>query len=464
MAVSPHTPGAGDAPPDPGVRALSERVKGAIVARQVESERLVGWIQLTVVGAFAVLYAVARESAPADAAISLVPLALAAFAAFTLLRLVLAYRGWLPGWFLGLSAVVEVVLLSLLIWSFHVQYAQPAAFYLKSPTWAYLFILIALRALSFDPRYVVTAGIAALVAWAGLVAYAMLEGRGPITRDYVEYLTSASVLLGAEIDKLITIAIVTAILALALHRGRELMIAAAIEAQAARDLARFFTPEIALHITSAARPLEPGHGELCDAAILQVDLKGFTCVAARLPPDRVVGLLIEYHAQVAPVIRRHGGSVDKFLGDGVIATFGAARPSATYAADALRAALELVEVVRAWSAARVASEPGLLPAAATSVAVPASSPLAVSVAVASGELVVGALGDPDRLEYTVIGNPVNLAAKLEKHTRVEQVAALTTADTLARARAQSFTGAFAPPRRRAVAGLAAPVDIIVLAP
>ena len=77
---------------------------------------------------------------------------------------------------------------------------------------------------------------------------------------------------------------------------------------------------------------------------------------------------------------------------------------------------------------------------------------------------VGALGDPDRLEYTVIGNPVNLAAKLEKHTRIEQVAALTTADTLARARAQSFTATCAPSRRSTGAGLAAPVDIVVVAP
>lgn len=87
----------------------------------------------------------------------------------------------------------------------------------------------------------------------------------------------------------------------------------------------------------------------------------------------------------------------------------------------------------------------------------------MSVAVASGELVVGAVGDADRLEFTVIGNPVNLAAKLEKHTRSEGVAALTTAATLERARAQGFGGHFGRPRRRRVAGLADPIEIVVLA-
>jgi adenylate cyclase len=87
------------------------------------------------------------------------------------------------------------------------------------------------------------------------------------------------------------------------------------------------------------------------------------------------------------------------------------------------------------------------------------------MAVASGELVVGAVGDHDRLEYTVIGNPVNLAAKLEKHTRTENVTALTTAATLLRARQQGFSGQdFGPPQRRDVTGLAEPAQLIVLAP
>ena len=78
-------------------------------------------------------------------------------------------------------------------------------------------------------------------------------------------------------------------------------------------------------------------------------------------------------------------------------------------------------------------------------ATPAAGPAAgagprleISMAVASGELVVGAVGDHDRLEYTVIGHPVNLAAKLEKHTKVENARALVTADAVALARFQGY--------------------------
>ena len=409
---------------------LPGRIRRTIVARQIESERLIGWIQLGVVISFAALYAIAPDTAPA-AAIDPVPIALLAYLLFILLRLVLAYRAWLPRWFLGLSAVVDLALLMLLIWSFHLQYAQPAAFYLKAPTWGYVFIFIAVRALRFEPRYVLVAGIAAMTGWAALVAYAMLaDPDAALTRDYVVYMTSATVLLGAEFDKLLSIAMVTAILALALHRGRELLIESARDAQAARDLARFFTPEIARQIASAEPALEPGEGQLRDAAVLQVDLKGFTNLIAPLSPDQALGLLTAYQARAVPIIRRHGGSVDKFMGDGIMATFGAAQPSPTYAADALRAALALAAMARSWRSPDPAG---------------ALAPLPISVAVVSGELVAGAVGDADRLEFTVIGNPVNLAAKLEKHTRIEGVSALTTARPCAR-RASRASPAASPRR------------------
>jgi adenylate cyclase len=129
------------------------------------------------------------------------------------------------------------------------------------------------------------------------------------------------------------------------------------------------------------------------------------------------------------------------MGDGIMATFGAARRSATYAADALRAARELAAMAKAWP----------------------DPPLPISIAVVSGELVVGAVGDPDRLEFTVIGNPVNLAAKLEKHTRVEGVSALTTAETLRTAQAQGLAERSAAPLRRHVAGVAQPLELVTLA-
>ena len=180
--------------------------------------------------------------------------------------------------------------------------------------------------------------------------------------------------------------------------------------------------------------------------MLVVDLRGFTPLSARLSPPQVMALLADYQGRMVAAIRRHGGSVDKFLGDGILASFGAVRASATFAADAARAVEAVVEEAAAWAEARRAD---------------AEEPLAVGVALASGRVMFGCVGDHDRLEYTVIGEAVNLAAKLEKHGKAEAASALLPAETLALAEAQGFRPSL-PWRRRAartVAGVPGPVDL-----
>ena len=115
-----------------------------------------------------------------------------------------------------------LLLLLGLIWSFHIQYAQPPSFYLKAPTVMYIFIFITVRALRFDATYVLAAGVAAAAGWLGMLAYAVTHDPAPepITRDYIAYMTGNRILLGAEIDKIITILVVTGILAVVLVRAR----------------------------------------------------------------------------------------------------------------------------------------------------------------------------------------------------------------------------------------------------
>lgn len=429
--------------------ALPERVRAAVRRQQDASEMLIGWLQLAIGLTFTALY---LASPKASAGIDLVPWTLAVYLGLTAVRLGWGRRRRLPDWSLAVSVVFDVALLMVLIWSFHLKYGQPAVFYLKAPTLLYVFIFIALRALRFEVRFVVLAGVVAALGWFALLAYALAEGAGRgITRDYVTYLTSNSVLIGGEVDKMLSILAVTAIIAVALRRARELLVQSVVEQTAASELSRFFAPEIAARIKASAQAVMAGIGEARDAAILNLDLRGFTRFAAEAPPEAVMALLSEYQAVMVPVIRRHGGRVDKFLGDGILATFGAVEPSATYAADGLRALDELMVAAQTWAAACAAAG-GFRPQ--------------VNGALAAGRILFGAVGDGERLEYTVIGEAVNLSAKLEKSNKELASAALCDAATYDLAVTQGYRPHQPQERLRAVpvAGLAQPIDLVRLVP
>ncbi|TNE39922.1 MAG: adenylate/guanylate cyclase domain-containing protein [Alphaproteobacteria bacterium] len=435
---------------DPIEGELPARVRDAIARQQDQSEILIAWVQVIIVATFASLYALSPKAFSADVMFAPVPYALMAYGAFSLMRLALAYAGKLPAWFLAVSVIADMALLMFLIFSFHIQYNQPPAFYLKAPTLLYVFIFIALRALRFEVGYVILAGISAAVGWLVLLGYAVhAEGMGQITRDYVEFATSLKILIGAEFDKVISILMVTFILALVIVRARRLLIRSVTQAIAAKDLSRFFSPEIAAQITRAESWIEPGTGETREAAILQCDLQGFTKFSAELPANEVIALLADYQARVVPVIQKNGGTIDKFLGDGILATFGAAVPTAHYAADCLRAMEALLEAAEDWAAdQRKIGAPEMI----------------VRFTAAVGPVIFGAVGDDSRLEYTVIGDPVNLAAKLDKHCKREQARALVTAETLTSAEAQGYHPRLQLERRhgRSVEGVRDAVDLVIL--
>ena len=427
------------------------RVRSEIALRETEAERLIGWIQLAMVLFFAVLYSLAPR-AEGGGGFNFVPLALGAYFLFTILRVVLSYRMVLPFWYLVISVIVDVALLCGLIFSFHIQYAQPATFYLKAPTLMYLFLFISLRALRFEPRFVLITGLVGALGWGALVLYAVLQGMGSmsITRNYVEYLTSNAILIGAELDKVIVILGVTLCLSVALYRGRRMFFEAVRDHAAAEDLRRFFAPDVARSIIAAEEKLTAGQGSLRDVAVVMIDIRGFTRIAAGLPPETVMMVLSRYQEAVLEVIARHGGEVDKFLGDGVLATFGAARASATAAADAVKAGLELPQVL-----ADLAQE-------LTLVGWPER--LRAGAAIASGPVTVGVVGAAGRLEFTVIGDAVNRAAKLEDANKQQGTTVLTDRATYEAALAQGISD-FRPEIRagQVVSGLSEPLDLVVLA-
>jgi adenylate cyclase len=172
-----------------------------------------------------------------------------------------------------------------------------------------------------------------------------------------------------------------------------------------------------------------------------IDLRGFTRLASTLDARSLIGLLGEYQRIAVPVIQKHHGSITTYLGDGIMVTFGATRPSDTYAADALRCAEALLEALAAWKGPDV------------------------GIGIEAGAVICGAIGEEGRLEYAVIGDPVNRAAKLQNHTKAEGVRALASRFARDRAVQQGYAASRTQELRpaREVNGVSAPVDIVVLA-
>ncbi|MGD9724825.1 MAG: adenylate/guanylate cyclase domain-containing protein [Nitrospiraceae bacterium] len=433
---------------------IGDHVSRAISEQQDRSEQLIGWFQLAIVVTFAILFTLTPKQLSIPIWYRAPVWVLTMYVLFTVARLVLSYRRRLPAWLLVLSVVADIALLMALIWGFHIEYGQPPSFSLKAPTLLYVFIFIALRALRFDAFYVFLAGVTAAAGWALMIMYAVVYDLGSgtgaaVTRNYVTYLTSNSILLGAEFDKIISILIVTIVLSVAIIRARSLLIKSSTEQLAAGALARFFSPAVASQIREAREEIHAGDGQLRDCAILIIDIRGFTALAASMTPTEAIALLVEYQKRLVPIIQRQGGAVDKFLGDGILASFGCVEKSETYAADALRAVRELRIASELW--ARVQESSG-------------KNAVAIGMAVATGRVIFGAIGDPSRLEFTVIGDPVNLATKHEKHTKAEGVHALATVETYELAIKQGYMPGDRVEYRRAreVEGVTGHVDLAVL--
>jgi adenylate cyclase len=166
---------------------------------------------------------------------------------------------------------------------------------------------------------------------------------------------------------------------------------------------------------------EEGHleGQVVECTVLFVDIRRFTGLAEVLPPARLMGTLNRYFERMLVVVENEGGIVNKFGGDSLLAIFGSPlNPSPDHAERAVRASLGMRVALAEFNRDQVAAE---------------MPELHVGIGLATGELVAGNVGSDRKLEYTVIGDPVNLAARLQELTPELGATILMSAETAHRA-------------------------------
>ena len=165
---------------------------------------------------------------------------------------------------------------------------------------------------------------------------------------------------------------------------------------------RFATPEVAQDLQTSGFSLG---GKLVRASVMFSDIRGFTSLAESQPPEETIELLNTYYELMFDAISSHGGVVTLMMGDGLMSVFGAPVPLPDHGESAVRSAQEMVELVDLFNVEREAA---------------GKPQIRIGIGIASGEMVAGYTGTNKRATYTCIGDTVNLAARLETHTKVAQ--------------------------------------------
>ena len=163
---------------------------------------------------------------------------------------------------------------------------------------------------------------------------------------------------------------------------------------------RFATAEVAQDLQESGFALG---GRRVRGTVMFSDIRGFTALVEKQPPEETIELLNTYYTLMFDAISGQGGVVNQMIGDGLMAIFGAPLPLSGHSAAAVRAALDMIEMIELLNAERVPQ---------------GKAPIAIGIGIATGDMVAGYTGTQTRATYTCIGDTVNLASRLEAHTKV----------------------------------------------
>jgi adenylate cyclase len=309
---------------------------------------------------------------------------------------------------------------------------------LRGQEFLYVLLLLAEAALTYSPRRVLWTGVSILVIWSigvfsiysqpDTLRFNDAAAEGALTSAAVLDLSFKPAFVGltAWYTQLVATSLFTLLITLAVWRSRRTLLNQ-LEAEVVRaDLSRYVSPDVAEALASRGRI---GFGEPATrtVAVLFADIVGLTRLTETLSPERTFALLRSFQERSCAIVFKHGGTLDKYLGDGFMATFGSIDLQPDAPARALACAFELQQEIDRWNRKRSGR---------------GADPLRVSIGIHCGPVTVGNLGGRERIEFTVVGDVVNVASRLEEITRAVGGSIIASEDCIRAAGAPEWSVRF----------------------
>jgi adenylate cyclase len=336
---------------------------------------------------------------------------------------------------LAIQAVCALIDVAIIVLASHYPehdwYEWALQSWLRRSAFLYLVAYVAASALIFSVKIVLVTGAAALLGQLASFAFVLHSAervdsfRGFTASNALELLRQLIEVQGIDpvvfmANQLVLLAITTGLIAGAIWRARRHVERAVMAETERANLGRYFSPNVVERLASDVRGLEAGRAQ--DAAVMFVDVIGSTRRMEAITPEEVITIIRAFHRRMVPIVFRHNGSVDKFLGDGLMAVFGAPEKTPHEARDALLCAVEILDTIDQWRDQLIA-----VGRVATT----------VGIGIHFGPVIQGNVGIADRLEFTTLGDTVNVASRLESMTRQFDAGILLSLENLAAAERSS---------------------------
>ncbi|MGI9355451.1 MAG: adenylate/guanylate cyclase domain-containing protein [Rhizobiaceae bacterium] len=274
----------------------------------------------------------------------------------------------------------------------------PPAFMLKTQITVVTLGIIALNALALRPLYPLVVAAGGICVHAGLLIYALQEPRTIVSSNFVDSAMGSAVSLQLVSVSMLIIAVTGGALGYLTFIARRTVIQGVRLEVANTQFSRYFSPGVVSRISGEADSMLGVGGRTQEVAVMFCDIRDFTTITEKLPPSEVVGFLSQYHTRMVEVIFRFGGTIDKFIGDAIMVTFGTPDPSDDDAERSVRAGLAMNIALRELNVDR--ERLGL-------------PEIRHGIGIHFGPVIAGNIGTNDRLEYTVIGDTVNVASRIQ---------------------------------------------------